>query len=56
VITVDVVSPVPVSDQLRVQIAGEIRAGHLAAGSRLPSVRQLAADLDVAPEPSRRHS
>lgn len=48
-IAVDVTSPVPVFEQLRVQIAGEVRSGRLSGGTRLPSVRQLAADLDIAP-------
>lgn len=37
------------AEQIRDQIAGFITSGQLAAGERLPSVRQLAADLDVAP-------
>ncbi|GAA5149801.1 GntR family transcriptional regulator [Microbacterium pseudoresistens] len=37
------------AEQIRDQIAGFITSGQLAAGERLPSVRQLAADLGVAP-------
>jgi len=33
---------------LRVQLSALIRAGELAAGSNLPTVRQLAADLELA--------
>jgi len=40
---------VPPYEQLRAQIAGLIAAGQLAPGSRLPSVRQLAGDLGLAP-------
>lgn len=39
------------ADQVRDQIRGLITTGQLAAGERLPSVRQLASDLDVAPGP-----
>jgi len=37
------------AEQIHAQIRGLITTGALAAGERLPSVRQLAADLDVAP-------
>lgn len=37
------------TDQIRDQIRGLIATGALGAGERLPSVRQLAQDLDVAP-------
>jgi len=36
-------------DQIRDQIRGLVAAGRLGAGERLPSVRQLAADLGLAP-------
>ena len=39
----------PPTDQVRDEIRGLITTGQLAAGERLPSVRQLATDLDVAP-------
>jgi GntR family transcriptional regulator len=39
----------PPTDQIRDQIWGLISSGLLAADERLPSVRQLAKDLDVAP-------
>lgn len=39
----------PLSEQIREQIRGLVTTGSLAAGERLPSVRQLAHDLSVAP-------
>lgn len=36
-------------EQIRGQLADLIRAGDLSGGQRLPSIRQLAADLRVAP-------
>jgi GntR family transcriptional regulator len=36
-------------EQLRRQIVSAIDAGRMAPGVRLPSVRQLASDLDLAP-------
>lgn len=39
----------PPTEQIRDQLRGLVSAGRLAAGQRLPSVRQLAADLGVAP-------
>jgi DNA-binding transcriptional regulator YhcF (GntR family) len=47
-ITVDLSSPTPPYEQIRSQIAGHVRAGVLAEGSRLPTMRALAADLGVA--------
>lgn len=46
---VDESSPVPPYEQLRSQLADAIRTGALAPGTRLPTVRQLAGDLGVAP-------
>jgi DNA-binding transcriptional regulator YhcF (GntR family) len=40
--------PTPPYEQVRRQLAGHIESGRLVAGSRLPSVRQLAADLGLA--------
>lgn len=37
------------ADQIRDQVSGLIATGRLAAGERLPSVRQLAHDLGLAP-------
>jgi GntR family transcriptional regulator len=45
---VDLSSPVPPYEQLRAQIAGLIATGGLHQDDRLPSVRQLAADLGLA--------
>lgn len=39
----------PPTEQIRDQIRGLVAAGRLAADERLPSVRQLAKDLGVAP-------
>ncbi len=47
-ITVDVTSAVPPYEQIRVQVASLIAAGALPAGTQLPTVRDLAADLGVA--------
>ncbi|MGI8458432.1 MAG: GntR family transcriptional regulator [Propionibacteriaceae bacterium] len=47
-ITVDSGTAVPPYEQIRSQLNDRIRAGELAAGSRLPSIRQLAGDLRVA--------
>ena len=47
-ITVDLGSPTPPFEQIRSQIAGHVRGGLLPEGSRLPTMRALAADLGVA--------
>lgn len=39
----------PLANQVRDQIRGLVTTGQLASGERLPSVRQLAHDLGVAP-------
>ena len=49
VITLDHKNPLPPYEQIRRQIVTWIAARRLAAGAPLPSVRQLARDLDVAP-------
>jgi DNA-binding transcriptional regulator YhcF (GntR family) len=49
VITLNEASPIPPFEQIRSQIADLVRTGHLADGQRLPTVRQLASDLRVAP-------
>ncbi len=41
--------PTPPYEQLRRQLATAIGSGGLAEGTRLPTVRQLASDLGVAP-------
>lgn len=48
-ITLDEASAVPPFEQIRRQLADLVRSGQLADGQRLPTVRQLAADLRVAP-------
>ncbi|MGC0271827.1 GntR family transcriptional regulator [Pseudactinotalea sp. Z1739] len=48
-ISLDPHSGVAPFEQIRAQVADLIRAGDLAAGHRLPSIRQLAADLRTAP-------
>ncbi len=48
IVHVDPGSPLPVFEQLRAQIERLIASGQLRAGSKLPTIRQLAHDLDVA--------
>ena len=45
---VDPSIPLPVYEQLREQIVRMVAAGTLEAGHRLPTIRQLAADLGLA--------
>lgn len=40
--------PTPPFEQIRSQLADHIRSGNVIGGQRLPSVRQLAADLRIA--------
>jgi DNA-binding transcriptional regulator YhcF (GntR family) len=47
-LAIDASSPVPPFEQLRSGIAGLVTTGALPAGSRLPTVRQLAADFGLA--------
>jgi GntR family transcriptional regulator len=47
-ITVDVRAATPPYEQIRSQIAAYVDAGLLAEGTRLPTMRALAADLGVA--------
>ena len=47
-ISVDLSSAVPPYEQIRTQISSLIAVGSLAAGTRLPTVRSLAADLGIA--------
>lgn len=49
IVTIDPSSPVPPYEQLRAALLRLVATGQLAIGSRLPTVRQLAADLGVAP-------
>ncbi|MER6046666.1 GntR family transcriptional regulator [Streptomyces sp. NPDC001793] len=48
-VRVDTTSPVPPYEQIRAQLAALIVAGRLIENERLPTVRQLAADLGLAP-------
>lgn len=48
-IEVDPHSAVPSFEQLRAQLSEMILAGALLEGARLPSIRQLASDLELAP-------
>ena len=48
IIGVDPGSPTPPYEQIRAQLATMIEAGTLAAGTQLPPIRQLAADLGLA--------
>lgn len=45
----DATSDVPPYEQVRAQIARLIESGDLRSETRLPTVRRLAADLDLAP-------
>ncbi len=47
-ITVDLASAVPPFEQVRSQLASLITSGSLAPGTRLPTMRDLAADLGIA--------
>ena len=48
-IAVDANDSVAPYEQIRVQIADQVRTGRLASGTRLPTVLRLAEDLHVAP-------
>lgn len=48
VLPLDPASDRPPYEQLRVQIASRVAGGDLAAGTRLPTVRALAAELHLA--------
>jgi DNA-binding transcriptional regulator YhcF (GntR family) len=48
VIQLDAASPVPPFEQVKAQFARQIAERTLAVGTRLPTVRQLAADLGLA--------
>ena len=48
-IAIDTASGVPPYEQLRAQLATMVATGSLPAGTRLATVRQMAADLALAP-------
>ena len=47
-IVIDAGSPTPPYEQLRAQLARQIQDRSLAVGTRLPTIRRLAADLGLA--------
>jgi DNA-binding transcriptional regulator YhcF (GntR family) len=47
-IVIDAGSPTPPYEQLRAQLARQIQERSLAVGTRLPTIRRLAADLGLA--------
>ena len=47
-IVINAASPVPPFEQLRIQFAQQIQDHTLAVGTRLPTIRHLAADLGLA--------
>ena len=49
ILDVDPQSAVPPYEQLRAQVTGLVTTGGLPPGTRLPSIRQLAGDLGLAP-------
>lgn len=48
-LSIDSRSPVPPYEQLRSQLAAMVADGVLEVGARLPPIRTLAGDLDLAP-------
>ncbi len=48
-LSVDPRSGIPPFEQLRVQVRDRVASGELAPGTRLPTVRRLAEDLELAP-------
>lgn len=48
-LTIDPRSAVPPFEQLRVQLLEQVQSGELVFGAKLPTVRRLAEDLDLAP-------
>jgi DNA-binding transcriptional regulator YhcF (GntR family) len=48
-ISIDHDSPVAPYEQVRGQVAAQVESGELRPGTKLPTVRRLAADLGLAP-------
>jgi GntR family transcriptional regulator len=48
-VSVDVTSPTPAYEQIRAQVESLVNSGALEVGARLPPIRQLAQDLELAP-------
>ena len=49
IVSVDLASPTPAYEQIRVQITALVNSGAIEVGTRLPPIRQLAHDLELAP-------
>jgi len=49
IVRLDASAPEPPYEQIRSQIAVQVSSGQLAAGTKLPPVRSLAATLGIAP-------
>jgi DNA-binding transcriptional regulator YhcF (GntR family) len=49
ILSVDNTSPIPPYEQVRSSLAGQINDATLPVGTKLPTVRKLAADLGIAP-------
>lgn len=49
ILEIEASSPVPPYEQIRAQIASLAAAGQLPVGAKLPTIRQLAGDLGLAP-------
>jgi GntR family transcriptional regulator len=49
VFTIDATAPTPAFQQVCDQVVTAVRTGQLLPGSRLPTVRRLAADLSLSP-------
>ena len=49
IVRIDSSSPLPAFEQIRGQVAAMIGSSILKTGTRLPTIRQLAKDLQVAP-------
>ncbi|MCP3997223.1 MAG: GntR family transcriptional regulator [bacterium] len=49
IVRIDSASPVPAFEQIRSQVAAMIGSSTLKTGTRLPTIRQLAKDLQIAP-------
>jgi len=47
-ISIDPAASAPPSEQIRVRVIEAVRAGELVPGTRMPTVRALAAELDLA--------
>lgn len=48
-VEVDLTSGIPPYEQIRLQVLAHVAAGRLRAGDRMPTIRDLATDLGVAP-------